>query len=298
MSGRRARHTQNFLHRSAFLSRLLDRCELSRRDLVVEIGAGRGHLTAELAQRCGRVITYDIDARLYRGLERRLAGYGNVTIIHGDFLTCRLPRVGYKVVANLPFNITADAIRKITTADFQLVDAHVIVQKEAALRFAGGPLGIECLASVIVKPWWKIEIVESVSREAFSPIPEVDVVLLRLRRRAEPLVPERNARVYRDFLTYAFTGQGPTLWRNLRAIFSRVQFTRQATDLGFDQRATPAMLTFDQWAGLFGCFMDRVSAEKQLAVGGSENRNLRRQQRLAKDHRTRAVGRHGRPVRR
>ena len=269
VSDRRARGTQNFLTRKGFLSKLLDLCAFTPRDLVVEIGAGRGHVTRLLARRCRALIAYEIDDRLIRSLTDRTSELPNVEIRRADFLASAPPRAEYRVFSNLPFNITADAIAKLTSDPNPPVDAHLIVQREAAARFTGGPFGKECLVSLLLKPWWSFDVLAEVPRTVFSPEPTVEAVLMRMKRRERPLISRSDQQGFEDFVAFAYSGQGSTLRDNLSAVLTRTQFNRLSKSFGLHVRATPGQVTFEQWCGLFEFFNSAVSGSRRRVVKGS-----------------------------
>ena len=276
VSGRRARGAQNFLTRKGFLSKLLDLCAFTPRDLVVEVGAGRGHVTRLLARRCRSLIAYEIDERLIRSLTDRTAEFPNVEIRRADFLASVPPRAEYRVFSNLPFNITADAVAKLTSDPHPPADAHLIVQREAAARFTGGPFGKECLVSLLLKPWWSLEVLAEVPRTVFSPEPRVEAVLLRVKRRKQSLISRSDRERFEDFIAFAYSGPGPTLRDNLSAVLRRAQFNRLTKSFGLHVRATPGQVTFEQWCGLFEFFSRAVSGSGRRVVEGSARAPRRR----------------------
>lgn len=148
---RRAELSQHFLRSASLAANLVARAAIGPADLVVEIGPGRGVLTRALAARCRQVFAVELDARLARDLAARV-GEPNVLVIAGDFLHTPLPEPPYKVVANIPFARTADIVRRLTEAAGPPEDAYLIVQREAAERFAGGPYAGESVTSLLLKP--------------------------------------------------------------------------------------------------------------------------------------------------
>jgi 23S rRNA (adenine-N6)-dimethyltransferase len=111
VSGVKRRHTQRLasgqhLLRSPLADELAAAAGIAGGDLVVEIGAGTGRLTAPLAERAGHVIAIEVDPRLARRLRRRFQGDNRVTVVEADGLAAALPACPFRVVANLPFSIT------------------------------------------------------------------------------------------------------------------------------------------------------------------------------------------------
>jgi hypothetical protein len=95
-------------------------------------------LTRELAGRCGHLVAVEIDRELYHALCDESRNLPHVTLVSGDFLRFPLPESGYKVFASLPFNQTAAILRKLINAGVPPQDAYLVVQREAAERFAVG----------------------------------------------------------------------------------------------------------------------------------------------------------------
>lgn len=177
--------SQNFLTSAATIRRLIRLTDLNRRDTVVEIGAGKGHITRQLAEVCGRVVSYEIDPVLVQRLQGMLPE--NEFLRQGDFLTARLPGQPYKVFANIPFSITTAILRKLTMDAHPPEAAWLIMEKGAAMRFCGR--GRDTAMSLALKPWFKVRIAAHLRREDFHPMPSVDCVLLELCRRVQPDIP-------------------------------------------------------------------------------------------------------------
>ncbi|MYB05188.1 MAG: 23S ribosomal RNA methyltransferase Erm [Gemmatimonadetes bacterium] len=248
---RRADLSQHFLRSRSLAASLITQAPVNRSDLVVEIGPGRGILTRELARRCREVVAVEFDGALSEGLRKRFVSDSRVTIVNADFLRFQLPDVPYKVLGNIPFNRTAAIIRRLVQADSPPQDACLVIQREAAERFAGSPFARETLSSLLLKPWWQIEIARRFRRTDFDPPPGVDVVALWLARRTRPLVDRYQAVDYRRFIQSCFGRDGRSIRRCLRPRFTRTQIRRLSRDLRFDPCRPPSGLTFDQWLALF-----------------------------------------------
>src|SRR6266481_5189361 len=211
-------YAQNFLKSSCLVDSLLDRYGIGPGDMLYEIGPGKGIITECLARRCKQVVAIEKDPQLVAALRRRFANTPNITIHEGDFLQFRLPNVHYKVFANIPFNISAAIVTKLTTAACPPDDSYLVMQKEAAERFLG-KRG-ESLYAVLLKPWFEPEIVHRFKRNDFVPAPRVDVVMLRLRKRGPPLIKRNDTQMFRDFVVYGFTAWQPSLRSTFKGIFT------------------------------------------------------------------------------
>lgn len=193
----------------------------------------------------------EFDGALAEALRTRFRGDDRVTIVRSDFLRFRLPDVPYKVLGNIPFNRTAAIVRRLVQADSPPHDAWLVVQREAAERFAGRPCSRETLSSLLLKPWWQIEIARRLRRTDFDPPPGVDAVVLWLARRTRPLVGRSQAADYRRFIRSCFGRDGGSIRRCLRPEFTQTQIHRLGRDLRFDPSGPPRDLTFDHWLALF-----------------------------------------------
>lgn len=257
---------QNFLRSSSLVRALVRRSSIEPADIVYEIGPGHGILTAELARIAHKVVAVEKDRALVQQLRERFRSVHNVEIVAYDFLQYRISDRRYKIFASIPYNATADIVRKILSVPPVPSEAYLVMQKEAALKFAGMPR--ETLFSVLAKPVFTLRIVRELRRRDFRPVPNVDSVLLHIEKRRLPLIGQEDFSLYRHFVHYGFS-----CWKkNLKVAFKRV-FTYQqwkylSKDLHFPLDATPSQLTFEQWLGLFDCFKHRVPGCKQEYIKG------------------------------
>ena len=246
---RRPELSQHFLRSGALAASLVAHSSVSRDDLVVEIGPGRGVLTHALARRARRVVAVEIDPCL--AAELRTGTRPNVDVATCDFLSLPAPSRPHKVFASLPFARTADIIRRLIATP-TLTEAYIIVQREAAERFAGYPYESETVRSLALKPWWHAEILWRLRRTDFEPVPSVDAVLLWLMRRDKPLIRrKRNESSYLRFVAESsgHRPHGPV--GALRRLFTHNQVRRLARDLRFSLDARPSELSFEQWLGVY-----------------------------------------------
>jgi len=162
---KRITHAQNFLVRPALVRQIIERATLTPDDLVLEIGPGRGMLTRGLAAVCRQVLAIEKDATLAQKLAPEVRGLGNVVLFAGDFLDLPLPLTPYKVVANIPFNITAAIIAKLTESANPPENATLVLQREAADRFVGQPH--QTLIALLLRPWFELSIADRLRQADF-----------------------------------------------------------------------------------------------------------------------------------
>jgi 16S rRNA (adenine1518-N6/adenine1519-N6)-dimethyltransferase len=196
---------QNFLVDPAHRERIVAAGDLTRADAVLEIGAGDGSLTVLIAAQAGRVVAVELDDRLIARLKERFRAQPRVMVVPGDILEMDLgdlmseqggPKpsvvsggpisgVRYKVIANLPYYITAHAIRKLLESVNPPSLLVLTVQREVAERIVAVPPHMSLLA-VSVQFYCTAAIVDYIPACAFYPSPKVDSAVVRLVRRSEP----------------------------------------------------------------------------------------------------------------
>ena len=247
---------QNFLRSPKLVQRLVRMSNIGLSDTVYEIGPGNGIITGELATVAGKVIAIEKDPELVLRLCERFRSVENVEIVENDFLNYT-PVSEYKLFANIPYNRTAEIVRKILDERSGLCEAYLIMQKEAAKKFSGCPR--ETLFSIMVKPFFDIQILLQLKRTDFWPMPNVDSVLLSIKRRASPLIEPQNAALYREFVQYGFGRWKPNLKSAFKNVFTYKQWKRLARDLDFPLNATPTELSVEQWLGLYQGFRQRAA---------------------------------------
>lgn len=253
---------QNFLRSPKLVRRLVGMSRIGPTDTVYEIGPGNGIITAALANVARHVIAIEKDPELVRRLRERFRALDNVEIVEKDFLAYSFRTRArssvpsdYKIFANIPYNITAQIVRKIIYERSNVGEGYLILQKEAAKKFSGFPR--ETLFSVLAKPFFEFQILSRLRRTDFCPVPNVDSVLLSIKRRTRPLIETQDVASYRDFVQYGFGRWKPNLKLAFKHVFTYKQWKRLAHDLDFPLNATPTELSFEQWLGLFHGFTGR-----------------------------------------
>lgn len=184
------KYGQNFLIDANILKKIVEAAQIADEDCVLEIGPGIGTMTQYLAEAAGRVVAVEIDKELIPILEETLSPYDNVVLLCADILKVDLTKLvnengggPIKVVANLPYYITTPIIMALFESHIPLESITVMVQSEVADRMQTGPGTKDYGAlSLAVQYYAKPEIVARVPASCFTPRPNVDSTVVRLKR--------------------------------------------------------------------------------------------------------------------
>lgn len=172
---------QNFLINEDVFDKIVELSELEANDTVLEIGPGLGFLTAKLSKKVGSVVAVELDDKLANVLKIALGSkkISNVQVENKDILRFNPDKLGtgYKVVANLPYNITSIFLRTFLSGPFKPSSMTLMLQKEVAERIVAKP-GKMSLLALSVQYFGEPEIVLQVPRSDFWPQPEVDSAVI------------------------------------------------------------------------------------------------------------------------
>jgi len=253
---------QNWLVDKSALSRIAAAAELTRQDVVLEIGPGLGALTRYLAEGAGRVIAVELDAALIPPLSHSLADYANVTIIQGDILQfspsalvsgsgLSSSKIQYKVVANLPYYITSAVIRHLLEADVPPSLIVLTVQLEVAQRITAAPGKLSLLA-VSVQFYGRPSIVTHINAGSFYPAPQVDSAVVRIEPYNRPAVDVADREGFFAVVRAGFSQKRKQLHNALAAGLARSQadVASALERAGVDGRRRAETLTLDEWASV------------------------------------------------
>lgn len=182
---------QNFLVDRPLIADLVGGLDLVPGELVVDIGAGPGALTIPLAVAGVDVWAVEPDPVWAESLRATIAGAGlaeRVRVIPTDLARLRLPRRPYRVVANPPFGITTELLRRLLDdVERGPTRADLVVQMEVARKHSAKVPG--ALTTAAWAPWWEFRLGRRVDRRSFRPVPSVDAAVLTVVRRDPPVLP-------------------------------------------------------------------------------------------------------------
>ena len=181
---------QNFIIDENVINSIVDKSEIDKETLVIEIGPGAGSLTYGLATKAKNVLCYEIDTTLKDILNSNLSDFSNVDVIYEDFLKVdvnnELKKYDYNklyVVANLPYYITTPIILKLIEDKIPVDKIVVMVQKEVGDRFKAKP-GTKDYGSlsIFLKYYFEVNKLLDVSRNVFMPKPNVDSIVVEFKK--------------------------------------------------------------------------------------------------------------------
>lgn len=250
---------QNFLINPTVCPRMAEMGNAKPGWGIIEIGAGVGVLTAELARRADKVVCIEIDSRLLPVLDETLAEFDNIKIVNEDVLKVDLHKLieqefagmPVAVCANLPYYITSPIIMNLLEAHLPIASLTVMVQKEAAARLCAEPGSREVGAvSIAVRYYSDPKILFQVSRGSFLPAPEVDSTVIRLDVRDRPPVEVGSEEQFFKVVRAAFSQRRKTLPNTLSAGLGipKAQAIEMLEKAGIPTNLRAEQLTLDQFA--------------------------------------------------
>jgi 23S rRNA (adenine-N6)-dimethyltransferase len=276
-------YSQNFYKNKENLKKLIKSSGISSEDIVLDIGFGDGSITKELSKYAKRVIAYELDKEYFDSLKEEFLQKKNVFLVCEDFLKSKLPNEDFKVFSNIPFFLTTDIIYKITDVGSKLKDAYLFVQKESADRFIGISKNTQIAA--ILSYSYKLSIIEQLRREDFKPIPNVDVVVLRIERKDVVL---SDFKLYRDFISYIFNQMNKSALDTFKKLFTYKQLGYIKKYFGKQNNIKPTEISSEYYLEMFQYFRMNGHYYKDR-VSGYYLENLNQHSKRKKVHRTRLV---------
>jgi 23S rRNA (adenine-N6)-dimethyltransferase len=194
------------LRSAAAAERIVAATGLAPPALILEAGAGDGRLTRAIARRAGRVIAVEIDPTEHARLVSAVADLPHVRPVLGDFLTLPLPRKPYHVIANLPFSLTAETLRRLALGPTPPGTMHLVLDHPAALQWLG--LRGWSAAAVLVHVRFEVRASLALRRTDFVPFPRQHPVLVSFCRHEKPPVAPRDWPRFEHFVKGVFHGGG------------------------------------------------------------------------------------------
>lgn len=214
---------QNFIIDQNIINAIIEKSEIDKDTLVLEIGPGAGSLTTKLAEKAGYVLCYEIDKSLEKVLKENLKEHQNYKVIYEDFLKAdikkELSKIAFNkiyIVANLPYYITTPILFKIIEEKLNIQKIVIMVQKEVGERFKAkeGTKEYNSL-SIYLNYYFYTKKLLDVNRNVFLPKPNVDSIIVEFTRK-ETLKSVKNEKVFFKLIRDSFKQKRKTLRNNLK----------------------------------------------------------------------------------
>lgn len=252
---------QNFLVDDDSVSGIIESANISKDDLIIEIGPGLGTITKELLDRAGRVVCIELDERMIGILNDRFALYDNFKIINEDVLKVDLNQLikeekikNTKIVANLPYYITTPIIMKLLEEKLDIDTITVMIQKEVAERLVAEPgKGESGAITYAIHYYTKPRVVLQVPNTAFIPEPKVNSTVIQLEVQKKPTVEVEDEIKLFDLIRVSFMQKRKTLVNaiaNSNKYGDKETIEKTISEMGLDTRIRPEKLTLEQYARL------------------------------------------------
>ena len=247
----RKRFGQHFLHDQDVIERIVGAVDPRPGNCLIEIGPGRGALTLPLLQRVPELLAIELDRDLVAMLERQASGHGRLEIVNADILDydlARLDRGGnYRLVGNLPYNISTPLMFHLLESADLIRDMHFMVQKEVALRAIATP-GTSAYGrlSVMLQYRCRCSYLFGVDAASFTPRPRVESAVIRLEPHARPEHEVGDFPLFSKLVQTAFGQRRKTVSNSLKPLLD--PDTIRAC--GVDPRARAENLSLADFASL------------------------------------------------
>ena len=248
---------QNFLINEEIIDSIVEKAEITKDDVIIEIGPGIGSLTNALLTKCEKVIAVELDQNMVEILKKRFAVFDNFEVIHQDILKTNIHEIiknydSVKVVANLPYYITTPIIMKLLEDRLKLKSITVMVQKEVGERICATHEEKEYGAiSVSVQYYTSPKIIIDVPKDNFLPSPEVDSCVVRLDLLEKPRVSVNNEKLFFKLVKGAFTQRRKTINNSLTCCGKSKEIIKQVLEeLSIDTRLRAENLSIKEFADI------------------------------------------------
>jgi len=250
---------QNFLKSKSALFKMLEAGEVSEQDIILEVGPGKGVLTEKLLEKAKQVIIVEKDDRLIPFLQEKFSTAireGKLILIHEDILDFdplfhNLSSSNYKIIANIPYYITGQFLRKFLESNYQPQKIVVMVQKEIAQRIIAHDKK-ESLLSISIKAYGLPKMIMKVNKENFSPVPKVDSAILLISNVSKRFFWDHKIteKKFFEILHAGFAHKRKVLISNLKTVFPQTNWEKQFVNSTIPTKARAEDLTLEDWERL------------------------------------------------
>ena len=254
---------QNFLNDQRVLNKIVEGCDFTPQDTVVEIGPGKGSLTRLLASRLKTLYAIEYDRGLLPALHTEFDN-SNVQIIHSDFLKWNFKGVPapIKVIGNIPYYISTSIIEHLLEHRVHITEAFLTVQKEFGERLAAKPGGPPALRadrpggkdygslSCFVQYYADVKVLFKIKNTCFTPPPKVDSCFVRLAFHPKPVYQPKDEQKMFTVIRTAFAQRRKTIVNALSPLAGKDALSAVLTRLGLSPQARPETLSLQNYVDI------------------------------------------------
>lgn len=246
---------QHFLRSTRALEKIIEAGEISEKDIILEIGPGEGVLTEQLLARSSQLIAIEKDDDLYEFLKKKFEkeiASEKLILIHDDILNfdlSKLKAISYKLIANIPYNITGAILEKFLSVKTQPSLMVLLVQKEVADRIVARD-GKESILSMSVKVYGKPRYIERVLAGSFVPAPQVDSAIIKIEHISKGFFTNFSEVEFFKLLNAGFKAKRKKLQSNLSVIFDKNTVKKTFQTLNIDENTRAEDVAIETWQKL------------------------------------------------
>ena len=249
---------QHFLKSEKALRSIVSAGDVNADDVVLEIGPGRGELTSRLMLLGGKVIAVEKDDMLERFLREKYKEEikeNHLDLVHGDILEFDpnllkfYKEFSYKLIANIPYNITGAILRKFLSADYQPELMVLLVQKEVAERIVTRD-GKESILSLSIKAYGEPRFIETVKAGSFAPAPKVDSAILLIENISKKFFQDFSEKDFFKLVQTGFKSKRKKLSSNLATVYPKEKIISIFEELKVNSNVRAEDLALKDWKEL------------------------------------------------
>lgn len=265
---------QNFLTDKYIIDEIIYSSLINEKSLVIEIGPGIGVLTAEAAEKAGKVIAVELDDKLIPILKDTLQDYENVEIINQDILKTDVNGIieknltegagafdNVRIIGNLPYYITTPIIMKLLEDGVRADSITVMMQKEVAdrIKATAGTKGCGAISAAVQYHCEVTEVVQ-VPKEVFVPEPKVDSAVLRLDIRKEKPVKLKDEELFFKCIKAGFGQRRKTMSNSMNGLagLNKEEINEIMSSIGIDAGRRGETMSIEEFAELANAIYERL----------------------------------------
>ena len=243
---------QNFLINENVYDEIIKSADLKKNDIVLEVGPGLGFLTEKILEKVKKVIAVELDDKLAEMLQHNIST--TTTIVNKNILDIDIKELGlknnnYKIVANLPYNITSIFLRKFLSSEIKPTSMVLMLQKEVAERICAKPPKMSLL-SVSVQFYANPKIIKNVSANCFWPKPKIDSSIIEITGTEQRHIQNEND--FFKLVKKGFSSRRKMLKNNLENDYHNIK--DKLKKVNFNPKIRAQELSVNDWKKLFGEF--------------------------------------------